>query len=70
MANTIARATGHDSTRTKEVHRLGSRFASTEAATWRTFARTQVTADGSVEIEVARDGVVIHRHYIGPECEK
>jgi hypothetical protein len=70
MANTIARATGHDSTRTKQVSRLGSRFSSTEAATWRTFARTQVAADGSVEIEVARDGGVIHKHTIGPEGAK
>lgn len=67
MANTIARATGHDSSRSKETTRLGSRSAQTQAATWRTFVDAEVWADGRVQITVKRDGAVIHSFDLGPE---
>jgi len=61
MAATIAKATGHDSSRSKYVHRLGHQSSSVEAATWRTFARAYVARDGSGYIEVVRDGTPLHR---------
>lgn len=67
MAATIATATGHDSTRSKQVHRLGHQSSSAEAATWRTFATAHVCRDGSGSVEVRRDGVVIHRFSFDPE---
>jgi hypothetical protein len=67
MAATIARATGHDSTRTKEKHTLGSVASTVEAATYRTFAEAEVYADGHGEVLVRRDGEVIHRFEFGPE---
>jgi hypothetical protein len=60
MAATIASAVGHDRSRRKETHRLGSEFAQTEAATWRTFVRATVNKDGSGHVIVKRDGTVIH----------
>ena len=60
MANTIAQATGVDKTREKTTHRLGSVQANVSAATWRTFARAVVWADGSGYVEVERDRKVIH----------
>ena len=60
MAATIARATGHDKSRDKEVHRLGSESSAVVAATWRTFARAHVNKDGSGYVEVRRDDKVIH----------
>lgn len=68
MAATIARAIGEDSSRTKEATRLGSRSATGEANTWRTFASVTTRADGSGYVEVKRDGVVIHRAEWDPEC--
>jgi hypothetical protein len=65
MAKTIARAWGHDSSRVKETHRLGSVQAETLAATYRTFAHAHVRADGAVYIQVTRDGKEIHAW----ECE-
>jgi hypothetical protein len=62
MANTISRCYGHDSNRTKNASRLGSRASSGEANTWRTFTTCYVEADGSGYVMVKRDGVVIHRY--------
>lgn len=67
MAATIARAFGFDSTRTKEVSRLGHHSARGEANTWRTFTSCNVRADGSGEVTVVRDGVILHRYEFGPE---
>lgn len=67
MANTIATATGHDRSRVKETHRLGSESAVVEAATWRTFATARVNKDGSGYVTVKRDGKVLHYFEFGPE---
>ena len=67
MANTIARAIGHDSTRTKEVHKLGSESAWVQAATHRTFATAMVNKDGSGYVLVRRDGEDLHMFGFGPE---
>jgi hypothetical protein len=67
MAATIATARGGDSTREKVTHRLGSRYASAEAATWRTFATVTVWADGSGEVTITRDGATLHRFAFGSE---
>lgn len=56
MANTIAKATGGDATREKTTTRLGSRYASAQANTWRTFATVTTWADGHVTVEIERDG--------------
>lgn len=61
MAATIAKAIGGDSSRTKETHRLGSRYSRAEANTWRTFTTAFVAADGSGYVAVSRDGYEIHR---------
>lgn len=66
MSGTIARIAQHVAKRVGGL-RPNSVFASTEAATWRTFARVQVKHDGSIQIVVTRDGVVIHEHRVGPE---
>jgi len=70
MAKTIARATGSDKTRDKETHRLGSKSASVEAATWRTFARAVVWKDGSGSISVTRDGTIIHYFKFDAETQE
>ncbi len=71
MANTIAIATGYDSTRTKETHRLGSIKAQAEANTWRTFARVLTRADGTVHVTVTRDGKLLHAwSFTDPETEE
>ena len=67
MAATIARAKGYDSSRSKEVHRLGSEQAWAQAATWRTFAEVEVRRDGSGMVRVLRDGAELHRFGFGPE---
>ncbi len=67
MAKTIAKATGSDTTRDKETHRLGSRSATGEANTWKTFSLTHMNADGSGYCRVVRDRVIIHSHEWGPE---
>jgi len=67
MAATIARATGYDSSRVKEDHRLGSKAATGQANTWRTFTTAHVRADGSGYVEVKRDGATIHRFDFGAE---
>lgn len=67
MAATIATARGADTTRVKETHRLGSRYAESTAATWRTFAVATVRADGSGTVTVTRDGATVHRFEFGPE---
>lgn len=70
MANTIARCTGIDGTgRTKEASRLGSRSASGEANTWKTFTKCFINSDGSGYVEVKRDGNVLHRFDFGSENE-
>ena len=60
MAKTIAIASGEDTSRTKTVHRLGSRSATGHANTWRTFTTASVNADGSGSVTVKRDGKVLH----------
>jgi hypothetical protein len=67
MAATIARATGHDRSRSKETHRLGSEWADASAATWRTFATVTVRKDGSGVVSVIRDNSPIHAFTFGPE---
>ena len=68
MAATIAHARGYDkSGRVKETHRLGSMASEAEAATYRTFAIVHVRRDGSGEVQVKRDGRVIHAWTFGPE---
>jgi hypothetical protein len=62
MANTIATAWGYDNSRTKETHRLGSKAAKAEAATWRTHAIAYVNADGSGYVEVFRAGRALFRY--------
>jgi hypothetical protein len=67
MAATIATATGHDRSRSKATHRLGSEWADATAATWRTFATVTVRKDGSGVVSVIRDGTTIHAFDFGPE---
>ena len=67
MANCVAWACGEDTTRVKEVRRLGSVGARTKAATWRTFVTVDVRADGSTSVLVVRDGMVVHTYNLGPE---
>lgn len=69
MAATIAKATGFDSSRRKETHRLGSLSALAEANTWRTFTRAYIARDGSGYVEVTRDGNTLVRFDFGPEAE-
>lgn len=68
MAATIARATGFDSTRVKETHRLGSQSSTATAATWQTFATAHVNRDGSGYVEMTRDGRTVARLDFGPEA--
>lgn len=67
MANCKASATGIDSNRTKDTHRLGSQAAKVEAATWQTFATAYVAKDGSGYVEVKRGQKTIHRFDFGKE---
>jgi len=67
MANTIAKAFGHDNNRSKETHRLGSKASTAEANTWRTFSKTHVNANGSGYVMITRDGEVLHSYEWGPE---
>jgi hypothetical protein len=67
MANTIAKATGVDANRTKETHRLGSKYAQAEANTWKTFTTVRTYADGSGWFEVRQNGVKIHEFAWGAE---
>ena len=67
MAATIATATGADNSRTKQTHRLGSRYSQGDAATWRTFATATVWADGHGDVTVKRDGITLHTFEFGPE---
>ena len=67
MAKTMASCTGYDSNRVKDAHRLGSRAAKAEAATWQTFATAYVACDGSGYVEVRRDGQTIHRYDFAAE---
>ena len=60
MAKTIAKAYGIDKNRTKETHRLGSEASEVLAATFRTFVRAFVDADGSGWIRVTQNGKEIH----------
>lgn len=69
MANTIAEATGIDSRRIKETHRLGSVAAETTAATWRTFVKARVNADGSGWVSVERDGKSLQYIRLEPESQ-
>lgn len=56
MAATIAECIGHDRSREKEDHRLGSEAATGKASTWETFAIAHVKRDGSGYLEVKRNG--------------
>ena len=67
MASTIARAWGHDKSRVKEVHRLGSEYSVVHAATWRTFATVRVDRDGSGWVTIEQDGKTLHEFKWGPE---
>ena len=67
MAKTIAKAFGNDANRSKETHRLGSQSSTTEANTWKTFARTHINADGSGYFQLSRGEKVIYSHNWGPE---
>lgn len=70
MAATIAKATGYDSNRTKEAHRLGSIAAVGQANTWRTFAEAYIEKDGSGYVRVTRDGKLLHCWAFGPESKE
>lgn len=70
MAATIAKATGYDSSRMKETHRLGSIAAIGEANTWRTFAEAYIEKDGSGYVNVTRDGKVLYYWVFGPESKE
>ena len=59
MANTIAKATGADATRTKSTTRLGSKYAEAQANTWRTFATVTTFADGSGTFTLTRGGATL-----------
>ena len=68
MAATRATATGHDkSGRMKACSALGSEYVETEAATWVTFVRATVRADGSGYVTIQRDRTIIAIVEIGPE---
>jgi len=67
MAKTIAKASGQDSNRCKEVHRLGSKSATGEANTYQTFSRTHINANGSGCFILRRNGEIIHTYSWGPE---
>ena len=69
MANCIAKATGIDGSRRKDVQRLGSLAAQASANTWNTFATVYVRANGSGEVEVKQNGETIHRFTWGSETE-
>ncbi len=71
MAATIARAQGfqkNGSAKNSEATRLGHGYSVAKAATWRTFAEVTVWADGRVEVEVKRDGVLLTRFDAGAEA--
>ena len=70
MANTIAIATGFDSTRAKTTSRLGSQRAQAQANTWRTFATVTVDANGTAYVTIKRDGVTVHTFELGPEGQE
>lgn len=59
MAKTIAKATGFDNCRSKEVHRLGSISSMAEANTWHTFSKTTIHEDGSGGFTLIRNGITI-----------
>jgi hypothetical protein len=67
MANCYAGAIGEDKTRTKTVHRLGSRAATGIAKTWQTYAAVTVNADGSGSFILTRDGEELAFTEWGPE---
>jgi hypothetical protein len=67
MANTRAVLIGSDRTRDKEAHRLGSVSSAATVATWRTFVRSHIRADGSGYVLVIRDGKAIHSYEFGTE---
>jgi hypothetical protein len=67
MAATIATATGRDSSRAKETHRLGAQSSTARADTWQTFTTAHVNRDGSGYVEVRRNGKTLHRFDFGAE---
>lgn len=69
MANTIARCWGYDRSRIKEDHRLGSVAAAAEVATWHTEARVYITANGSGNVCITRNGHTLHTFTFGSEDE-
>ena len=54
--------------RNKKATRLGDSHVETHAQTWRTFVSVVVDADGSVDIEVKRDGCVLQNITIQKEA--
>lgn len=61
MAATIARATGHDTSRSKPAQRTGSEWASAEAATWNSSAQAEMRKDGSGYVQLRRRGRIVAR---------
>lgn len=50
-----------------KASRLGSGSVFAEAATWHTFVRVTVNADGSGVVSVTRDEIVLFSRAFGPE---
>lgn len=69
MAATIAIARGENgrARASKKVTRCGSRNATGQANTWRTFTTCHVRADGSGFVKVVQDDVVLISCDFGPE---
>ena len=70
MAATIGRVQGYrrdGQNQAKQATRLGHGGVRVEGATWRTRVIVEVMADGSIAIDVLRDGSPIHNWRCGPE---
>ncbi len=59
MANTIASATGYDSSRRKDTHRLGSVAAGAQVATFATFCQSYINSQGAGSVSIRRG----HKEY-------
>lgn len=65
MAALISRCQGFrksGSARNKQATRLGDGSVYVAAATYHTFCRLDLNADGSGSLVITQDGEVIHRH--------
>lgn len=72
MAATTARAQGitkHSTTQNQEVSRIGHGAAKASVPTWRTFVNVYIRADGAGDVEIRRDGKLIHAFEFDPEPE-